>query len=305
LSATVDVAELIARHREGGGWAHLARALTAVENAPPWEVVPASGPPTHVVGVTGPPGAGKSTLTGRLIEGYGDAGARIAVLAVDPSSPLTGGAVLGDRIRMEESAQGREGVYVRSLASRGSAGAVAGATRNAVRLLEACEDFDVIVIETVGAGQTEISVASLADTVLFVTVPGLGDGVQADKAGIIEVADMLVVNKADRPGAAQTARDLRVAVGRAVPVLQTAALDGQGVDVLREALDARWTELSADGRLPELRAAREASEAAVVAEAWVRRCAERARDVTEEPAGDMRATVQRILREAAETWRTT
>ncbi|HKG67066.1 MAG TPA: GTP-binding protein, partial [Solirubrobacteraceae bacterium] len=146
-----DVASLLARHGEGRGWGALARAITQVENSPPWEVsLPPVERPVHVVGITGPPGAGKSTLTGRLIEAYAKAGARVAVLAIDPSSPISGGAVLGDRLRMETHLLGRDDVFVRSLASRGSHGAIAGATRNVARLLELTGSFDVILIETVG-----------------------------------------------------------------------------------------------------------------------------------------------------------
>ena len=176
------------------------------------------------------------------------------MVAIDPSSPITGGAVLGDRLRMETHLEGRPGVFVRSLASRGSHGAVAGATRNIARLLELSGLFDVIVIETVGAGQTEIAIVEVADTVVLVTVPGLGDAVQTIKAGLMEVADMFVVNMADRPGASETARHLRLAAGKVSNVLQTTATEGIGVDALREALDERWANLADGDALDELRA---------------------------------------------------
>ncbi|MGE0065818.1 MAG: ArgK/MeaB family GTPase, partial [Parvibaculaceae bacterium] len=270
-----DLDSLFARHAEGRGWGPLARAITQVENSPPWRVkLPPPEEPVHVVGITGPPGAGKSTLTGRLIESYANAGARVAVLAIDPSSPITGGAVLGDRLRMEAHLLGREDIFVRSLASRGSHGAIAGATRNVARLLEISGAFDVILIETVGAGQTEVAIAELADTIALVTVPGLGDAVQAIKAGLMEVADMVVVNMADRPGAPETVRHLRLTLGRSFPVTTTIATEGIGVDKLRELLDDRWLTLREQGGIDGLRAQKRAKEAALIAEAFTRACAD-------------------------------
>ncbi len=294
-----DIRALVAK-AEAGYWGPLARAVTIVENSPPWDVtVPLSESRAHIVGVTGPPGAGKSTLTGRLIESCVDAGQRVAVVAIDPSSPLTGGAVLGDRLRMEAHLDGRPGVFVRSLASRGSHGAVAGATRNIARLLELSGLFDVIVIETVGAGQTEIAIVEVADTVVLVTVPGLGDAVQTIKAGLMEVADMFVVNMADRPGAAETARHLRLAAGKASNVLQTTATEGIGIDALREALDTRWASLADGDVLDELRLQKWGSDAALIAEAWVAATAkELPRDTTE----TMKQAVDGILREASRRW---
>jgi len=300
LFAPDDIRALASKASEGF-WGPLARAVTVVENSPPWEVtIPQSATPTHIIGITGPPGAGKSTLTGRLIESYSDAGLRVAILAIDPSSPLSGGAVLGDRLRMETHLNGRPGVYVRSLASRGSHGAVAGSTRNIARLLQLSELFDVIVIETVGAGQTEIAIVEVADTVVLVTVPGLGDAVQTIKAGLMEVADMFVVNMADRPGAAETARHLRLAAGRAGVVLQTIALDGSGVDELRIALQTRWLALQEGGHLEKLRLDKWGSDAALIAEAWVGACA------TETPAAHhqtMNQAVKTILKEATNRWK--
>jgi LAO/AO transport system kinase len=300
LSALVDVTPLLERHRTGDGWAALARAITIVENADPWDVeVPPALEPIHCIGVTGPPGAGKSTLVGRLIESYTATGARVGVLAVDPSSPITGGAVLGDRVRMEQFAL-HPGVYVRSLASRGATGALAAATRNVVRLLESSCSFDLVLIETVGAGQTEVAIASLADTVAVVTVPGLGDAVQAVKAGIFEVADYIVVNMADRPGADETLRHFRLTLGTGVPALKTVATEGVGVEELRELLDGRWRALRDDGALAELRGQRARAEAAMLAQAWVQACA-----TTGTVAGSdsIRDAVGRILEEAAAEWR--
>ncbi|WP_419999949.1 ArgK/MeaB family GTPase [Streptomyces boninensis] len=294
-----DIAAVAAKGRQGL-WGPLARAVTQVENSPPWEVtVPRAAQPCHIVGVTGPPGAGKSTLTGRLIESYADAGLRVAVLAIDPSSPLTGGAVLGDRLRMETHLSGRPEVFVRSLASRGSHGAVASATRNIARLLELSGLFDVVLIETVGAGQTEVAIVDVADTVLLVTVPGLGDAVQTIKAGLMEVADAFVVNMADRPGARETARHLRLAAGRADAVHLTVATEGEGVDKLREGLLERWQELSSSGELQRLRLEKWGADASLVAEAWVGDVAG-ALDLDSQDS--MHNSVNRILKEAAGRW---
>jgi LAO/AO transport system kinase len=291
---------LLAKAR-GGSWAALARAVSIVENNPPWEVaVPRADTVCHVVGITGPPGAGKSTLTGRLIESFSDAGQRVAVLAIDPSSPLTGGALLGDRLRMEVQLDSRPDVFVRSLASRGSHGAVAGSTRNIARLMELSGLFDVVLIETVGAGQTEVAVVEIADTVVLVTVPGLGDAVQAIKAGLMEIADLFVVNMADRSGAAETARHLRLAVANKRGVVhQTIALDGTGVDGVRESLQQRWDALRADDRLTELRRHKWGADAALVAEAWV---SDRAKTIPLDPHATMHDSVDRILKEALSQW---
>jgi LAO/AO transport system kinase len=299
LSTQADFDALLERHRAGSGWGPLARAITMIESTPPWELrVPDAPAPVHVVGVTGPPGAGKSTLTARLIESFSDAGARVAVLAIDPSSPISGGAVLGDRVRMEGAITGRPEVFVRSLASRGAHGAVASATRNVARLLEASGSFDVVVIETVGAGQTEVAVAGLADTVVLVTVPGLGDAVQAIKAGLMEIADLIVVNMADRPGAAQTVRHLRLALGREMIVKQTIATEGDGVPELRDELQARFDRLVANGDLAGARERKRVTEATLVAEEWIRRCGNGG------PArpDDLKLAVKQILEEAAHKW---
>jgi LAO/AO transport system kinase len=200
-----------------------------------------------VVGVTGPPGVGKSSLIASLVERIRESGRRVAVLAVDPSSPLTGGAVLGDRIRM----MGRHAdpdVFVRSMASRGRQGGLAWASAALVHLFDAA-GFPLVLVETVGTGQDGTDIASLADTVVVVQSPGLGDGVQAIKAGLLEVGDVVVVNKADLPGASDTKRMLRAAFAlghghddRLVPVLAASAADGSGVAEILAAIDdhAAW-----------------------------------------------------------------
>lgn len=295
-----DELERIAAKGRGGLWGPLARAVTQVENSQPWEVsLPRAPQPCHIIGVTGPPGAGKSTLTGRLIESFADAGQRVAVLAIDPSSPLTGGAVLGDRLRMETHLHGRPEVFVRSLASRGSHGAVAGSTRNVARLLELSGLFDVVIVETVGAGQTEVAIVEVADTVLLVTVPGLGDAVQAIKAGLMEVADAFVVNMADRPGAQETVRHLRLAAGRSGDVFQTVALDGTGVPELREGLTKRWVGLHERAELNAMRQAKWASDAGLIAQAWVADCFD---SDALDPHSTVLAAVSQILKEATARW---
>src|SRR5207302_4972760 len=160
----------------------------------------------YVVGLTGAPGVGKSTSTAALVRAYRGEGRRVGVLAVDPSSPFSGGALLGDRVRMQDHATD-SGVYIRSMASRGHLGGLAWSTPQALRVLDAA-GCDIVLVETVGVGQSEVDVVALADTTVVLVAPGMGDGIQAAKAGILEVADVFVVNKADRDGAAETARDL-------------------------------------------------------------------------------------------------
>lgn len=196
----------------------------------------------HIVGITGPPGAGKSTLVNALIGSFRASGRRVAVLAIDPSSPLSGGAVLGDRIRMMER-HADDGVFIRSMASRGRLGGLAAAAADVVNLLDAA-GFDLILLETVGAGQDGVDIARLSRTVVVLQVPGLGDGVQAIKAGMLEVGDILVVNKADQPGAKELCRLLRQSVmpltagdTTEIPVLYTVARTGEGIDELRDAID--------------------------------------------------------------------
>ncbi len=188
----------------------------------------------YVVGVTGSPGVGKSTLVNRLLGHLRGMGERVAVVAVDPTSPLSGGAVLGDRVRMQEHATD-PGVFIRSMGSRGQAGGLARATLGAVRVLDAA-GWPIVIIETVGAGQVETDVAQAADTTVVVVSPGGGDSVQAAKAGLLEVADVVVVNQADREGADQAARDLRSELGGDIPLVKTVATAGVGTAELWEAV---------------------------------------------------------------------
>jgi LAO/AO transport system kinase len=208
-----------------------------------------------ITGLTGPPGVGKSTLTTEMVVRLRSAGRRVAVLAVDPSSPFSGGALLGDRVRMGEHATD-PGVYIRSMSSRGELGGLSAAAPAAADLFSAI-GFDDVLVETVGVGQNEIAVMRLADSVVVVLAPGMGDGIQAAKAGILEIADILVVNKSDHDGASGTVRDLKgmVALGRAgaqphrwrVPVLSTVASKGIGIDELLVALDAHRQHLDLTG----------------------------------------------------------
>jgi LAO/AO transport system kinase len=188
----------------------------------------------RVVGVTGPPGAGKSTTVGALIGAYRERGERVAVLAVDPSSPYSGGALLGDRIRMAGHA-GDPGVLIRSVATRGHLGGLAAAVPAAIRVLAAVS-YDLILVETVGVGQSEVEIAAVADPTVVILAPGAGDAVQAAKAGLMEVADLLVVNKADREGADATVRDLRQETD--APILTMVASRGEGLAELLAAIDA-------------------------------------------------------------------
>jgi LAO/AO transport system kinase len=211
----------------------LSRAITQVEQSGAETGLPA---PETVVGITGPPGAGKSTLISGLIEVIRDRGETVAVLAIDPSSPVTGGAMLGDRIRMQSHVDD-EGVYVRSMATRGHLGGLAPATREAVALL-GLAGFDRVIVETVGVGQSEVEIMDLADVVVLVVGPFWGDQVQADKAGIVEIADLLVVNKGDRPGVHDVKRALReTADAKDIEVLVTTATTGEGVAEMLAEID--------------------------------------------------------------------
>ena len=226
----------------------LARAITFVENAGPdgLELLrrlaqharsDADRPRSHVVGITGSPGVGKSTMTAALITAFRARGQSVAVVAVDPSSPFSGGALLGDRIRMQ-SHSSDENVFIRSMASRGHLGGLAAAAGHVLRVLDAA-GFDVVVVETVGVGQSEVEVAAAADTTIVMLAPGMGDGIQAAKAGILEIGDLFVVNKADREGAQTTARDLRQMISLATS--QQTAISQQNATSEADDVVEAWT----------------------------------------------------------------
>jgi LAO/AO transport system kinase len=225
----------------------------------------------HIVGLTGAPGVGKSTVTGALVRSYRDRGMRVGVLAVDPSSPFSGGALLGDRVRMQDHATDDE-VFIRSMASRGHLGGLSWATPQAMRILDAA-GFDLVLIETVGVGQAEVEIASLADTALVVVAPGLGDSIQAAKAGILEIADVFVVNKSDRPGAQEVIRDLRTMLAMASyaaddwkpPILSTTAVTSEGVADLATTIDKHRAWLATSGQLGERRLRRAQEEISAIA----------------------------------------
>lgn len=220
----------------------------------------------YMLGVTGPPGAGKSTLVNRLISHYRTLDKTVGVIAVDPTSAVSGGALLGDRIRMLSFYQD-PGVFIRSMASRGQLGGLAAATADIARVMDA-SGHDIIIVETVGVGQDEISIAGLADTTLLVEVPGMGDDVQALKAGILEVADLIVINKADREGADRLANHIKTAMrllptpeeAWTPPIIKTVAADGTGIDALAEAIEKHCSYLSRDNRLATSRRNRLKSE---------------------------------------------
>jgi LAO/AO transport system kinase len=236
----------------------IARALTRVEQNPGGELAAALFPHTgkaHIVGVTGAPGSGKSTLVSAMASVYREGGRSVGIVAVDPSSPFSGGAVLGDRVRMGAHT-GDEGVFIRSMASRGSLGGLALATGDAVWVLDAA-GFDVVIVETVGAGQAEVEIADEAHTTVVVVVPGLGDDVQAIKAGILEIADVYSVNKSDMPKADRAAAHLQMMLsigmrGREIdwmpPIVRTVATTGEGVAELVAAVDAHSAFLHDTGR---------------------------------------------------------
>jgi len=278
---TVDAVALVVQAREGSPRA-VARLISLVEDASPAlrEVMALLAPHAghaRVIGLTGSPGVGKSTSTSAMVAAYRRRGMRVGVLAVDPSSPFSGGALLGDRVRMQEHATD-EGVFIRSMASRGHLGGLSWATPQALRVLSAA-GTDVVLVETVGVGQAEVEVASLADTTLVLLAPGMGDGIQAAKAGILEVADIFVVNKADRDGADQVVRDLRYmqslgtqapsqarVEGRWIaPIVKTVAAKGEGADEVVDRIEQHGVWMAENGVLEQRRRKRAADEVEAIA----------------------------------------
>jgi LAO/AO transport system kinase len=300
-----DLAERL-RDAQAGDRRVLARLLTDLEDGTvaldERGALFAAGHDAHLVGITGPPGSGKSTLVNALVGAWREQGRRVGVIAVDPSSPLTGGSIMGDRIRMMDH-HGDDGVFVRSMASRGALGGLAATTWLAAAALDAA-GYDPVLIETVGAGQAEVEIATLAETTVVVEVPEMGDEVQAIKAGLLEIADVIVVNKGDRPGADRAARQLKAmlstAGGRvaraAPPVLTTTATAGEGIDALREAIEAHRA-----ARTPERSRARagELLRRAVAARAQAKAAASPAWDEAVAAVADRRedpfAAAERLL----------
>jgi len=267
----------------------VARLITIIEEGgvPARQVGRATYPlggRAYTVGITGAPGAGKSTLADRIIARLREQGTEVAVLAVDPSSPFSGGAILGDRVRMQGHATD-PGVFIRSMATRGHLGGLALATPEAIRVLDSV-GRPWVIVETVGVGQVEVDVAGAADTTVVVVNPGWGDSVQASKAGLLEVADILVINKADRAGAVETQRDLEFMLdvseprGWRPPILQTVATAGEGDAAVWDAVCAHRAFLSQEGRLEQRRAARLAHE---LREIVVRRLEQRADELCRGP----------------------
>ena len=282
MTRTADVGDLVERARRADPRA-VARLISLVENDSPLlrEVAAALAPHSgtaQVVGLTGSPGVGKSTSTSALVAALRKDGKRVGVLAVDPSSPFSGGALLGDRVRMQDHATD-DGVFIRSMASRGHLGGLSAAVPQALRVLDAA-GCDIVLIETVGVGQAEVEIASLADTTAVLLAPGMGDGIQAAKAGILEIADIFVVNKADRDGADQVARDLRYMQslgGRhsepgawRPPIVKTVAIRAEGLDDLLAALDKHRAWLTRSGEFGRRRHARASAEIEAIAVGEVR-----------------------------------
>ena len=268
---TVDVPALVDSARAGSPRA-VARLISLVEDGHPAlrEVMAALAPHSgsaHIIGITGSPGVGKSTSTNALVGAFRARGKRVGVLAVDPSSPFSGGALRGDRVRMQDHALDPD-VYIRSMASRGHLGGLSWTTPQALRVLDAA-GCDVVLIETVGVGQSEVEIAGLADTTIVLLAPGMGDGIQAAKAGILEIGDVFVVNKADREGADATVRDIRhmISLGDRTepglwrpPVVKTVAAKGEGIDEVMEALDKHVAWMERTGTLRDRRVRRAGDE---------------------------------------------
>ncbi|WP_343963873.1 methylmalonyl Co-A mutase-associated GTPase MeaB [Kribbella koreensis] len=272
---TAPVAELVERARDGDSRA-VARLISLVEDESPLlrEVMAALAPhagQAHIIGITGSPGVGKSTSTSALVSAYRATGKRVGVLAVDPSSPFSGGALLGDRVRMQDHATD-SGVFIRSMASRGHLGGLAWTTPQALRVLDAA-GFDVVLVETVGVGQSEVEIAGMADTTIILLAPGMGDGIQAAKAGILEVGDIYVVNKADRDGVQNVTRDLRAMLALAErgpgawvpPILKTVASRNEGVDEVVTAIEERLAWMRTNGVLTDRRRTRARDEIEAIA----------------------------------------
>jgi LAO/AO transport system kinase len=273
--------EALVSAADGGDPRALARLISLVENGSPqlrsvMRLIAPRASQARVIGLTGAPGVGKSTVTGALVRAYRDTGLRVGVLAVDPTSPFTGGALLGDRVRMQDHATDG-GVFIRSMASRGHLGGLSWAAPQALRILDAA-GFDVIMVETVGVGQAEVEIASLADTTLVIVAPGMGDSVQAAKAGILEIADVFVVNKSDRPGAQEAIRDLRTMLAMASydegawkpPIVSASARSGEGIDDLVARLNAHAAWLAESGEGERRRVARARDEITALAVAQLR-----------------------------------
>lgn len=280
-SRAIPVSELVSRAQAGEARA-VARLISLVEDASPLlrEVSAALAPHTgnaHVVGITGSPGVGKSTSTAALVTALRRQDKRVGVLAVDPSSPFSGGALLGDRVRMQDHATD-PGVYIRSMASRGHLGGLSWAAPQAIRVLDAA-GCDVVIVETVGVGQSEVEIAGMADTALVLLAPGMGDGIQAAKAGILEIGDIFVVNKADRDGAATTRRELRSMISLTErpegawtpPILLTVASKGEGIVEVAEAIDQHLAATRTSGALEQRRLARVRHEIEAIALVEVQR----------------------------------
>jgi len=277
----VDVPALVESARAGSPRA-VARLISLVEDGHPAlrEVMAALAPHSgsaYVIGLTGSPGVGKSTSTTALVGAFRERGLRIGVLAVDPSSPFSGGALLGDRVRMQDHALDPE-VYIRSMASRGHLGGLSWTTPQAIRVLDAA-GCDVVLVETVGVGQSEVEIAGLADSSVVLLAPGMGDGIQAAKAGILEIGDVFVVNKSDRDGADATVRDLRhmISLGDRTepglwrpPVVKTVASQKVGLDEVMEALDKHRAHIMGNGDLARRRERRAADEIESIALASLR-----------------------------------
>jgi LAO/AO transport system kinase len=275
-----EVRNVVAAVRLGNPRA-LGRLISWIENGSPAlpmimkELAPDTGH-AHIVGLTGAPGVGKSTTVTGLVRALRERGKRVGVLAVDPSSPFSGGALLGDRVRMQEHALDRN-VYIRSMATRGHLGGLAVATPQALRAFDAA-GFDTVIVETVGVGQSELEVAEMADAIIVLLAPGMGDGIQAAKAGILEIGDIFVVNKSDRDGAQALVRELRTMIALAdrgpqdwkPPIVMTVAYQNRGIGDLLEAIDRFRASQTETGRAALRRIARARREVESIALAKVR-----------------------------------